>query len=99
MDDVVEVVSFKLIGEGLSERFLDANQKLNVWLHGQPGFVSRHLTSSEDGGWVDMVHWKSLGEAQLAGGKIMTEMGDSDCMRLIDFPSVKMSHNQLRLAC
>jgi hypothetical protein len=99
MDDVVEVVSFKLAEEGVSARFLDANKKLNVWLLTQPGFVSRHLSSSEDGGWVDVVHWKSLGEAQLAGGKIMTEMGDSDCMRLIDFPSIKMSHNQLQLAC
>jgi hypothetical protein len=97
MDDVVEVVSFSLAAAGLPSAFLVANEKLNAWLRVQSGFVCRALSVGDGGEWLDVVQWKSMEDAKQAGEKIMSELGDSDCMRMIDPCTVKMSHARLQL--
>lgn len=97
MGDVVEVVSFSLAAGGLPSAFLAANEKLNAWLRVQSGFISRTLSLGEDGAWLDVVQWQSMKDAKRAGEKIMSELGDSDCMRMIDPGTVKMSHTRLQL--
>ena len=41
MNKVMEIVSFKLIAGTSDEAFLEANEKLNLWVQQQPGFETR----------------------------------------------------------
>ncbi len=98
MNKTVEAVTFNLVAGGDPSAFVAANGKVNEWLRKQPGFLTRELSRLEDGSWLDIVHWKSTNDAKQAAERIMAELGDCECMRMIDPESVKMSHGEHRLA-
>ena len=97
MQSVMEVVSFKLVEGSSDQDFIEANDTLNSWVKQQPGFESRKLIKQQDGSWLDVVQWTSLEQAQSAGEKFMAELGDSQCMAMINPETVSMGHHDLMI--
>jgi len=98
MIKTVEAVTFKLAAGAVPSAFVAANGKVNAWLQKQPGFLKRELSQLEDDSWLDVAHWKSATEAKQAGERFVTELGDCECMAMIDSASIKMQHGELQLA-
>ncbi|TIT75643.1 MAG: hypothetical protein E5W57_21825, partial [Mesorhizobium sp.] len=90
MTETLEIVSFRLKPEAAGD-FVAQNGVVTGWLARQPGFLSRHLGTREDGSWIDVVRWQSLEQAQSAAQRIMAEIGDCEAMRAIEPASVAMS--------
>ncbi|WP_430448716.1 hypothetical protein [Rhodophyticola sp.] len=90
---VVEVVEFRL-AEGANQKdFMASVAALEAsFLCNAPGYVSRTLTQSEDGVWLDMVYWTSLDEALAAADAIMTDDSAMSFMQAIDPESIDMAH-------
>ena len=91
---IIEITQFKLV-EGVSEEaFLqDAENVQKGFLEKQAGYAgTRQLLKSQEGEWVDIVHWESLEDAQKAQE---AAMGSETCMPMfhkIDLNSIKMLH-------
>lgn len=98
MDATVEIVEFKLVPSVSTEKFLTANGEVEAWVKRQDGFISRRLCLRGDGTWIDIVLWRSEQSAKLAAEHISTELGQSAFMCMIDFGSVKMSHQTVLAA-
>jgi len=89
---VFECVSFRL-AEGVErDGFLQASRSIGTFASNQPGFVSRQLIETEDGGFIDWVEWQSLETAKAAGAKIMSDPSVQTAMMMIDPESVVMRH-------
>lgn len=97
MKKTIETVNFSLLPGFTATAFMAANDKFNTWLKKQPGFESRTLCSREDGSWLDIVRWTSLTDAKQAAEKIMVEIGNCECMQMIDPSSITMAHSELQL--
>ncbi|TGP23397.1 MULTISPECIES: hypothetical protein [unclassified Mesorhizobium] len=97
MTETLEIVSFRLKPEAAGD-FVAQNGVVTGWLARQPGFLSRHLGTREDGSWIDVVRWQSLERAQSAAQRIMAEIGDCEAMRAIEPASVAMSHAAVALS-
>lgn len=91
MTEALEIVTFRL-KPGAEAGFAAANNLVADWLARQPGFVNRCLARRDDGGWVDVVRWRSREQALTAAGRIIAEIGDCEAMRAIDPASVEMGH-------
>lgn len=92
----IELVSFRL-ASATTRDFLAANQEINKWLAGQAGFLRRELAEGEDGTWLDIVVWKTMGDAQGAAAAMETIAGNFAAMRMIDPASISMQHANLKL--
>ena len=97
MQSVMELVKFNLVEGSTDQDFVQANDKLNDWVKQQPGFQSRKLIKQQDGSWLDVVQWASLEQAQSAGEKFMADLGDSQCMAMINPETVTMGHHELMI--
>ncbi|MFZ3087814.1 MAG: hypothetical protein WA123_07090 [Methylotenera sp.] len=97
MVKTVEVVTYKLVAGSDPTAFVTANGKVNEWLKKQPGFMTRELSYLYDDSWLDIVHWESADNAKQAAEKFMAELGDCECMAMINPDSTKMSHGELFL--
>ena len=90
---IVEVAQFKL-AEGVSEEeFLkEAEAVQKGFLEKQSGYIDRELLKTEDGLWADVLHWKTMKEAQKAAEVMMGNPAAQGFMQKIDPSSVKMLH-------
>lgn len=89
---VLEIVTFRL-GAGATDLvFLDTAKGTAAPLRAQPGFLSRHLTRSDDGLWSDHVLWASMAAAMAGAEAMMAEPAFGPFMALIDAPTVTMRH-------
>src|SRR3989338_92445 len=62
---IVETAKFKLKKGVTDSQFLAASQKaFDGFLSKSKGFVSRELVKSEDGTWMDIVHFETEKDAQ-----------------------------------
>lgn len=95
LNPVMELVTFKLNAPFTPAAFVQASEQVNLWVRTQHGFQSRTLSCSEDGTWFDVVFWDSAQSAHAAAAKVMTELAQSDFMRMIDGSSVQMQHPQV----
>lgn len=88
----VEIVQFTS-KEGIDEKaFLQASDAMMMDLKKQDGFIDRELLKSEDNQWVDVVHWKSLANAELAAKNVMNSPTCLEFFQMMDQDSVKMMH-------
>ena len=89
---VLEVVTFN-VKPGVSPgEAKTAARGVTAFLETQPGYLGRDLGQSEDGRWVDLVHWTDLEAARTA---IPNAMKNADCrafFALIDEETLKMDH-------
>src|SRR3989338_4376815 len=90
---IVEIAQFKLAA-GVSEKdFLrEAEAVQKNFLEKQSGYIDRELLKDKDGGWVDILHWNSMEEAQKAAEVMMSDPRTQGFMQKIDPSSVKMMH-------
>ena len=90
---IVEIAQFKLAAGVSNEEFLkEAEAVQNNFLEKQSGYIDRELLKSDDGLWVDVLHWNSMGEAQKAAEIMMGDPATQGFMQKIDPSSVKMLH-------
>ncbi len=94
LNPVMELVTFKINANCTPEAFAVANEPVNTWVRAQPGFQSRAL-SNQDGTWIDVVFWDSAETAHAAAAKVMSDLGQSEFMAMIDTNSVQMQHLQV----
>ena len=88
----VEIVQFKLI-EGVEEiEFLQDADSMMHELTSQPSFIKRALLKSDDGQWMDIVHWNSPSEAQQAAENVLSLPNCLNFFQKIDQTSIKMVH-------
>ncbi|MEQ9586781.1 MAG: hypothetical protein RJS97_02245 [Parvibaculaceae bacterium] len=93
----IETVTFKL-NEGVTrEAFAEAAQAITDFAQKQEGFVSRRLSCSDDGLWIEHVEWETLEAAQAASAQIGMEPTLEACMKAIDGPSVVLHHTTLEI--
>lgn len=93
MSDTIELVRFRLQQGKTSADWLKANEKINNWMEGQPGFRFRSLSETDDGEWLDLVYWESLEAANAASEKFGAEMM-SVCEPLVAHGSVVISRSK-----
>ena len=92
MNTAIEVVIFKAKAgvdasqlKGTALAIAPAIQKL-------PGFVSREFGESEEGTYVDIVHWQNLASAQAAAQAVNEIPECGAFFSLIDESTVQMLH-------
>lgn len=95
LNPVMELVTFRLNANCAPEAFVAACEPVNTWVRTQPGFQSRTVSRNEQGTWFDVILWDSAETANAAAGKIMTELGSSEFMAMIDSSSIQMQHPQI----
>lgn len=95
---VVEIVRFQL-NEGVSEdAFVKAAEASNAFATKQAGFISRSLSKTEDGEWVDHIVWASMDDAAAAGKAFPGDPTTQDLMAAIKPGSVDMQHLVQKMA-
>ena len=94
---VIEMVTYKL-NDGVSkETFVDAARAMNTWIESRPGFLQRRLSCSEDGTWIEHIHWADMASAKAAAAEIGSDPANAAALSSIDGPSVKISHSELEI--
>ena len=87
----VELVQFKL-KDGIDEDALLTVTKENMkFVRKQSGYIRRELVKGPDRLWTDIVHWKSLSEAQEAEKKFYESSDCQNYSKIIDESSVKLT--------
>ncbi|MEH6835976.1 MULTISPECIES: antibiotic biosynthesis monooxygenase family protein [Falsihalocynthiibacter] len=94
----IETVTFKLNDGVTREAFAKAAKAITDFARKQEGFVSRRLSCSDDGLWIEHVEWETLEAAQAAGAQIGNEPSLEACMKAIDGPSVVLHHTTLEIS-
>ncbi len=90
---IIEIAQFKLVSGVSDEEFLkEAEAVQKSFLEKQSGYIDRELLKSDDGLWVDVLHWNSMKEAQKAAEVMMSDPATQGFMQKIDPSSVKMFH-------
>jgi hypothetical protein len=95
---VMEIVTFRLTPGTSDAAFLAAAAATGAPLQAQTGFVSRHLTRTEDGSWTDHVRWSSMAAALSGADAMMADPAFGPFMALIDGPTVIMRHDTIAFA-
>ena len=94
---VIETVTFKL-NEGVSrEDFVAAAKRMSPWVVARRGFMSRRLSCTEDGTWIEHIQWKDMDAARAAAAEISKEPGNADFLFAINGPTVQLTHSELEV--
>lgn len=89
---VLEIVHFRT-KPGVGETdVLTASAETQEWLRQMPGYLHRELSLNDDGLWIDIVHWRSLAEAQAAAQAIMQQPCAANFMTMLDPEQLTMYH-------
>ena len=90
---VLELVVFKLNAGVSRDELLATVDPVSRWIAEQPGFVSRDLAFDADGDrWIDVVWWRTLGDAHAAAERAMSSPSCAPMFALIDMESTLMLH-------
>jgi hypothetical protein len=95
---IVEVVRFKLKSGVNDEAFLQSLAATTAFLSGRKGFVNRRLLQGEDGGWLDLVEWATLDDAQAAAAAFSPDRdpGLAAFIGALDMSEGTMQHFAIR---
>ena len=92
MNIAIEVVIFKAKA-GVSDSKLQSSAlAVTPILREMPGFISREFGASEDGKYIDVVHWKDLPSAKAAAEKVMSIPKCGEFFGLIDQNQMQFMH-------
>ncbi len=95
---VMETVVFKLKQGVTIAEFAEAAGRMSGFVVAQSGFVSRRLSCTGDGEWIDQIEWSDMASARNAAAAIGTVEGNRPFLAAIDGPSVQMRHSELILS-
>jgi hypothetical protein len=90
--EVVEIVHFDLSAGVSDETFAKSAEAATVFMKKQSGFISRRLSKSDNGGYVDHVTWATMKDAQNAMEASMKDASLAPFMQAIDPNSIKIEH-------
>ena len=88
----VEIVTFRLNKGVSAEQFLAAAKPTFDLLTTFDGYIDRELCVSEDGLWIDIVHWRDIESAHRAAEQFMAEPVAQAFGSLIDESTMAMHH-------
>lgn len=90
---VIELAQFKAKpGVSDNEVLIASQEAHDGFLAKQKGYVSRELSKSSEGEWVDIVHWETMGDAQAAMNLFMGHPSTKKFGEVIEPASIKMIH-------
>lgn len=92
MNEAIEVVIFKAKAGISDEQLRTAALAVTPVLKVMPGFISREFGTSEDGQYIDVVHWKDLPSAKAAAEKVMGIPKCGEFFSLIDQNQMQFMH-------
>lgn len=92
MNEAIEVVIFKAKAAVSDEQLRTAALAVTPILKGMPGFISREFGISENGQYIDVVHWKDLPSAKAAAEKVMGIPKCGEFFGLIDENQMQFMH-------
>lgn len=96
MSLTLELVTFR-VREAYEANYIAANAVVNDWLARQPGYISRHLSRTRDGQWIDAILWQSNSAAWAAAENVMKEIGESEAKHAINPDTVTVSRAQVAM--
>ena len=92
MSEAIEVVIFRAKSGVTNNQMQTAALAVTPILKGMPGFISREFGTSEDGQYIDVVHWKNLPSAKAAAEKVMGIPKCGEFFGLIDQNQMQFMH-------
>ncbi len=92
MNIAIEVVVFKTKAGVSDSQLQTAALAVTPILKEMPGFISREFGASEDGKYIDVVHWKDLPSAKAAAEKVMSIPKCGEFFGLIDQNQMQFMH-------
>ena len=92
MSEAIEVVIFKAKPGVSDSQLRTAALAVTPILKEMPGFISREFGTSEDGQYIDIVHWKDLPSAKTAAEKVMKIPKCGEFFGLIDQNQMQFMH-------
>lgn len=92
----LEVVLFRAKAGVSDAQVLHSSAQIQRWLENAQGYLKREVSKGDDGQWVDIVHWRSLAEAQQAAQQLMADPAAADLMSFIDPENVTLLHVEQR---
>ena len=89
---VIEMVLFK-VKEGIEIELAQKElSKVNDFLSEQEGFISRKISISDDGQFLDIVFWEDMNTAMAAANKIMQSPDAMKIFSIIDQKTQLFKH-------
>ena len=89
---VIEMVLFN-VKEGIEIELAQKElSKVNDFLTEQDGFISRKLSLSDDGQFLDIVFWEDMNTAMAAANKIMQSPDAMKSFSIIDQKTMLFKH-------
>lgn len=92
MSEAIEVVIFKAKAGVSDSQLQTAALAVTPILKKMPGFISREFGTSEDGQYIDVVHWKDFPSATAAADKVMGIPKCGEFFGLIDQSKMQFMH-------
>lgn len=92
MSKAIEVVIFKAKAGVSDSQMQTAALAVTPILKEMPGFISREFGTSEDGKYIDIVHWTNLPSAKAAAEKVMGIPKCGEFFGLIDQNQMQFMH-------
>jgi|SRR5882724_8445965 len=92
MSEAIEVVIFKAKSGTPDSQLRAAATVVTAILKEMAGFISRELGVSEDGQYIDVVHWKDLASAKAAAEKATSIPECGEFFGLIDQSQMQFMH-------
>ena len=92
-DRVIETVLFRAAPGADPEAFAQAAAATHGYVARCDGFISRCLSQTADGTWVDHVEWADLASVQAATAGFLKAPETAALLGLIDQSSLQMMHS------
>ena len=96
--NVVEIVLFKPKAGVTDEALVKAAAGIDEFTQDQAGFLKRELAQTEDGQWIDIVHWTDMASAHHAAEAAMSSPICLPFFSLIDESTINMNHYTVALS-
>ncbi|MDO5968636.1 hypothetical protein Q4Q35_02340 [Flavivirga aquimarina] len=88
----VELVLFKTKPAFTKEVVVSAAKNMNSILEKHKGYISRKLSITEDGQWMDIVYWTDLESAKKASKHILENQLSQKYFEMIDEATMEFTH-------
>lgn len=96
--NVLEVVLFKPKADVTNEVLIKTAASIDEFIKDQTGFIKRELAQTENGQWIDIVHWTDMESAHHAAEAAMSSPICLPFFSLIDESTINMSHYTIALS-
>jgi hypothetical protein len=97
-DQVIEIITFKLVAGQTEKDFLSSCNAATNFLRTCKGFVSRRVSRSKEGIYMDHVTWANLAGAEAAMEAAMKEPSLGAFIGAIDPASMILDHQPLLIS-